>query len=339
MGAKSAIEWTDATWTPLRARVKSDAGGIAEAKGYTSLIQIATKMAGRVGPHCEHVGHGCDNCYSETGNGRCLPANGTGLPFDRRSRDLIEPFVDEKILMQPLQWKKGRRIFTCSQTDLFGEWVSDEAIDRVFAVMALCPQHTFQVLTKRPERMLAYLTAEHKARDGDTTTAKGECALVWGRPGRFFPSIKRLPLNQEVRMPWPLPNVWLGVSVENQETRHARIPPLQQTPAAIRFVSQEPQLAAIDWQPDLLARISQIIIGGESGPGARPFDIRWARNTIAQCRAAGVACFVKQMGSNAVDHLGRMNGAMFDRKGGNWYQWPEDLRVREFPDVDYAAGA
>lgn len=126
MAAKSPIEWTDATWSPLRARVKRDAAAIATAKGFTSLVQIAGKMAGRVGPHCEKVSPECEHCYSETTNRRCLPVNGTGLPFDRRSRELIEPFIDENILAEPIRWKTPRRIFVESQSDLFGEWYTDE---------------------------------------------------------------------------------------------------------------------------------------------------------------------------------------------------------------------
>ena len=206
MGSKTGIEWTDSTWSPIRVRVRQDAAQIAREKGYTSLVQIAEKMAGRVGQHCEHVSPGCEHCYAEANNHRCLPSNGTGLPYDRRSRDLVETFVDEKVLLQPLKWKpvyikdekielecakcgmvgstgdfypKGnarcprcnsaghyralfptrpRRIFVENQSDLFGEWVTDEMLDKVFAVMALCPQHIFQVLTKRPARMLEYLT-------------------------------------------------------------------------------------------------------------------------------------------------------------------------------------
>lgn len=121
MGAKSEISWTEASWTPIRAIVKNDAAEIAKAKGYTSLVQIAARMAGHIGPHCERVSAGCGQgdqggCYSEANNSRCLPSNGTGLPFDRRSRDLITPIVDNHILHQPLHWKKGRMIFVCSQT-------------------------------------------------------------------------------------------------------------------------------------------------------------------------------------------------------------------------------
>lgn len=155
MGSKSDIQWTDATWTAIRARVKDDAREIASARKYQHLLPMV--RPGAVGPHCERCSPGCENCYSETNNGRCLPHNGTGLPFTRLARDLIDIFVDENILTQPLHWKKPRRIFVCSQTDLFGEFVPYDFIDRVFDVMWKCPQHQFQVLTKRPERMVNYI--------------------------------------------------------------------------------------------------------------------------------------------------------------------------------------
>jgi len=155
MGAKSSIQWTDASWTPLRAKVRKDAREIAKQKGYTSLLPII--QPGRVGPHCERVSPGCVHCYSETNNGRCLPFNGTGLPFNRQARDLVEIFLDEKILLQPRHWKKPRKVFVCSQTDLFGEFVPDEMIDKVFDIMWECCQHTFQILTKRVERMCKYV--------------------------------------------------------------------------------------------------------------------------------------------------------------------------------------
>src|SRR6185437_1578077 len=104
VGTRTGIEWTDSTWSPIRVRVKADAAEIARAKGYSSLVAIAEKMAGHEGSHCEHVSPGCEHCYAETNNHRCLPANGTGLPYDRRARDIVEAFVDEKILLQPLRW-------------------------------------------------------------------------------------------------------------------------------------------------------------------------------------------------------------------------------------------
>ncbi len=321
MGAKTGISWTDSTWTPLRARVRSDAEQIAVAKGYTSLVTIGRDMAGRVGPHCEHVSHGCDNCYAESNNGRCLTANGTGLPFDRRARDLVEPFVDEKILEWPLRWKKPRKIFVCSQTDLFGEWVTDEAIDQVFAVMALCPQHVFQVLTKRPERMLKYFA---KPQGFSFTWREGyiQNAAYKLKPDAHFALTR-----------WPLPNVWLGISCEDQKTADERTQYLRITPAEIRFISQEPQISNIQWTPDMLHGISWHIIGGESGRGARPFDIQWARDTIAVDRLANVAPFVKQLGSRPMVILGGPQNFYLNFTGAakDPLEWPEDLRIQNFP--------
>jgi hypothetical protein len=181
---------------------------------------------------------------------------------------------------------------------------------------------------------------------------------------------ERYPCEDGFMRRWPLPNVQLGVSVEDQATADARIPLLLQTPAAKRFVSYEPALGPVDFRPWLNDiripscmsgdgpyqgpnRLDQIIVGGESGPGARPFDIQWARNTVRQCREAGVACFVKQMGScitglnldgPPVSSPPRREGflvhwtdkknntfGLCDRKGGDPSEWPEDLRVQEFP--------
>ncbi|MDE2106619.1 MAG: DUF5131 family protein [Patescibacteria group bacterium] len=366
MGAKTEISWTDATWSPLRVRVRDDASAIATAKGYASLTQIAEKMRGRVGPHCEHVSHGCDNCYSGTNNGRCLPTNGTGLPFDRRSRDLIEAFVDEKILLQPLKWRTPKKIFVENQSDLFGEWNTDEMIDHVFAVMALCPQHTFQVLTKRPERMLKYLSNAVGIRERLSELLLDSRFLadgVWGDTRRMvLGNPSRAVTADGLRGGWrsPLPShVWLGVSCEDQKTADARIPLLLQTPAAIRFVSYEPALGPVDFfsVPQCMddneptreqvdgplgiryirhgaPGLDWIIVGGESGPGARPCDIEWARQTVEQCKESGTACFVKQLGANPFCNIEAhtISINLKDPKGGNWSEWPEDLRVREFPN-------
>ncbi len=356
MSSKTGIEWTDSTWSPIRARVRLDATAIALEKGYTSLVQIAERMAGRVGQHCEHVSPGCEHCYAETNNHRCLPGNGTGLPYDRRSRDLIKVFVDTKVLLEPLKWKpmltpvgqggsiqevrpRPRRIFVENQSDLFGKWVTDEMLDRVFAVMALCPQHVFQVLTKRPERMLAYLGrfltgaewASHLSElvDEDDIPLFGEdveCGIANTING---------VLADGYNVGWPMKNVWLGVSVENQAAADERIPLLLQTPAAVRFISAEPLLGPVDlehciverqgggdaddeietwwksaldgsdiWHSDDGAvsdgpdygKLNWVICGGESGPGARPMNPDWARSLRDQCAAAGVSFFFKQWG-------------------------------------------
>lgn len=326
MGAKTGISWTDSTWSPIRVRVKSNAADIAREKGYTSLVSIAEKMSGRVGPHCEKISPGCVNCYAETNNHRCLPANGTGLPYDRRSRDLVEAFVDEKILLQPLSWKGTLKIFVENQSDLFGDWVTDEMLDQVFAVAALCPQHTFQVLTKRPERMLAYLTAHRNGMTCKQNIAMAVMTISDMLATQAKSHTARIKLDHMDRC-FPkgggvFPNVHLGVSVENQKTADERIPLLLQTPAAVRFISAEPLLghvmlrrltardhslidvlSGIAWQPGypdsaryVSTGLDWVIVGGESGHGARPMHPDWARSLRDQCKAAGVPFFFKQWG-------------------------------------------
>lgn len=362
MGSKSSIEWTQtvsadgsvspgATWNPVR--------GCSMANGSET--------------------GGCLNCYAARLNARGLPgmvSPTTGEPFARilesgpRWTGRVE--LIEKALTLPLKWRKPKRIFVNSLSDLFHESLLDEEIDRVFSIMAGCHQHTFQVLTKRPERMLKYLLRFKPDGRG------------WVTPGGEDAELTHCPVDAAR---WPLPNIWLGTSIENQTTADMRIPLLLQTPAVKRFVSYEPALGPVDFRKwtdeglecgtcdwtgveseDLLRehadsgirgssedswyacpkcnaecahlpideRLDWIIIGGESGPGARPFDIQWARQVIKQCAAAGVACFVKQLG--AKPHERRVNGDhvffdLKDRKGGSMEEWPEDLRVREMPDV------
>jgi protein gp37 len=341
MGEKTSIEWAESSWTPIRARVKPNAAELAKAKGYTSLVKLAARMAGHVGPHCEHVSPGCEHCYSGTNNSRCLPANGTGLPFDRRSRDLVDIQLDRKILEQPLHWRRGRGIFVCSQTDLFGEFVPFYMIDEVFSVMVAASHHTWMILTKRSARMREYFGS------GRHTFGTG--------PDRATYHLGS--------------NVWLGVSVEDNERRY-RIDDLCACPADVRFVSAEPLLEHLDLATYLhVGRCTSIgpdpenfrcglpadhaphhhsaliptgaswfgkpilnwvIIGGESGPDARPFKIQSGMDLIAQCQAAKVPCFMKQIGSNSnlADWTG---GIQLAGKGNNPAEWPRQLRVREMP--------
>lgn len=240
--------------------------------------------------------------------------------------------LDEHALTTPLKWKKPRRVFVNSMSDLFHEGVPFEFVDRVFAVMALCPQHTFQVLTKRPERMAEYLNSANRS-----FRIEG---VGWGL-------IKR-PIELAG---WPLPNVWLGASCENQEWADERIPHLLACPAAVRFLSCEPLLGPIDlhWLGSLCCEpsgeihmrdeyphranygppLDWIIVGGESGPGARPCDVAWIRSIVTRCRGAAVACFVKQLGSHVIRCGQRLY--LRDPKGGDPAEWPEVLRIREFP--------
>jgi protein gp37 len=300
--------------------------------------------------------------------------SGPGKPYEGLTKQtkagpqwtgVVRPVED--VLLEPLSWRKPRRVFVNSMSDLFHEDVPFEFIDKVFAVMALCPQHTFQVLTKRADRMHDYLTKASEA--DDITVAKFE---ITGEAWDFFHS---------PRVDLPLPNVWLGVSVENQQYADERIPLLLQTPAAIRFISAEPLLDHLnicpwieaDWSPSLhwwkwspvkpKPVIDWVICSGESGPGARVCRPHWFRNIVGPCKASKTTkVFVKQLGSHIItrnddgwegdtprswpmdtaydeDLSGFRDGyqgapvrvRLKDRKGGDPSEWPEDLRVREFP--------
>jgi protein gp37 len=287
MADRTGIEWTGSTWTPIRAR---------------------NRATGKLGWHCVHVSPGCKHCYAESLN----KPRGTGLPFKPGHEADVEIILDETMLLAPLRWRKPRKIFVCSMTDLFADFVSTEMIDRVFAVMALAPQHTFQVLTKRAARMRAYLTTTGK--EGVENRVR-YCAEFTTPDGFAFPAWPPR---------WPLPNVWLGVSAEDQPRADERVPQLVATPAAVRFVSAEPRLGAIDWtripldygrwlnaltgevwtpghagENSFTTRgpgLNQIITGGESGPHARPMHTAWPRQDRDQCAAAGTAFFLKQWG-------------------------------------------
>lgn len=260
------IEWADASWTPIRAR---------------------NLMTGKVGWHCEHVSEGCRFCYAETLNRRL----GTTFDFKPGHRADIDIVLDEKMLTQPLRWKRSRRIFVCSMTDLFADFVSDEMIDRVFAVMALAPQHKFLVLSKRAARMQDYFAART---DGDP----------WAEAAGYIADLVGMREHPVVLEPsdMPLANLWLGVSVEDQARADERISLLLATPAAVRFLSCEPLLGAVDLRLPPAASgpaVDWVIAGGESGRGARPMHPDWARSLRDQCQAAGVPFFFKQWGEHA----------------------------------------
>lgn len=273
MGTDTKIEWTGATWNPV------------------------------VG--CTKVSPGCKNCYAERMAGRQA-----GMEYARfqKNTDAYEAtcgfeggkysnvvnskgkwngkvYCDESALEKPLHWRKSRMIFVCSMSDLFHKDVPFDFIDRVFQTAALCwgnqsyrrnsyPNHTFQILTKRPERMAKYMS-------GDVLRRWGGGAPIFG----------------------PLQNVWLGVTAENQEQANKRIPILLQIPAAMRFVSIEPMLGPVDvswiWRnhdPLIDKILDGVIVGGESGPKARPMHPDWVRGVRDQCVAAGVPFFFKQWG-------------------------------------------
>jgi len=310
---KTKIEWTEFSWNPIRAR---------------------NRDTGKVGHFCVHVSEGCRNCYAE----RMQTRFGNPLRFAAQDQQKVDLFLDEKMLTQPLRWKKPRMIFACSMTDLFADFVPDEWIDRVFAVMAMGYHHTFQVLTKRAARMQAYaggprtpgriwdviksLAPDHSDQFCDWMGANPQLCryhqqsvIAGANLGPRPTVLEGTPLN------WPYPNVWLGVSAEDQETAAARIPDLLATPAAVRFVSYEPALGPVDFtelwandDPDQSvhalaglranrdgsamygARLDWIIAGGESGPNARPAHPDWFRRVRDDCAAAGVAFHFKQQG-------------------------------------------
>jgi protein gp37 len=306
----SNIEWTDRTWNPV------------------------------VG--CTPVSAGCLNCYAATMGVRLEAMERpeyVGLTVKRDSRAVFTGKVNtlENRLIEPLSWRKPKMVFVNSMSDLFHEAVPFGFIDRVFAVMALCPRHTFQVLTKRPERMAEYL-------DDGRLTMVAQAAAMMGHG------------EASMAFGWPVPNIWLGTSCEDQKNADERIPHLLKCPAAVRFLSCEPLLGPIDLsaffggeyygiggvQQNRNFGIDWVIAGGESGPRARACDIRWIRVIVSQCHAAGVPCFVKQFGSRPHSRVAITTEgdavardctqiALKDKKGGDPSEWPEDLRVREFP--------
>lgn len=228
---------------------------------------------------CTKVSQGCKNCYAKTLHDMRHKAyqEGKHVPLQ-----YAKPFETVQLhpdrLELPLHWKKPRRIFVNSMSDLFHPDVPDDFISDVFRYMAAAEQHAFMVLTKRPERMAQYLNA-WKESEG----------IVWD-PDKDSGIVSEH---------WPLPNVWLGVSVENQDAADERIHYLLQTPARTRFVSAEPLLGPIElgtWALDQIVGIDWLIVGGESGPNARPMHPQWARRLRDQCQAAGVPFFFKQWG-------------------------------------------
>jgi protein gp37 len=244
---------------------------------------------------CTKVSAGCTHCFAETLAGRFWQ--------DRKFTDVR---CHHDRLTQPLRWRRPRRIFVNSMSDLFHPAVPAHFIDQVFEIMGACdgrsgrPRHIFQILTKRPELI-----------DEKLYAVTAELPLRYLGGGDY------------------LPNVWLGVSVENQATADARIARLIEIPAAVHFVSAEPLLDHVSFA-GYLDKLDWVIVGGESGPGARPCRIEWIRDIVRECKAANVAVFVKQLGG-VVYGGDNARIRLRDRKGGDPSEWPEELRVREYP--------
>ena len=285
---------------------------------------------------CTKISPGCKNCYAERMTKR-LKAMGNTKYAAGFDKVVCHPDT----LEIPLRWKKPRRTFVDSMSDLFHEDVPDEFIDRAFAVMSLCPQHTFLVLTKRPERMAEYLSN----RDWSD-------AANWAYD-KFIRRLDR-PLFLSGEIIPPLSNVHLGTTVENQAMAVERIPYLLGCPAAVRFLSCEPLLGPLDFSPGFDGPsdfdvwlgeertincegciptpvrgvpdcpghdgggIDWVIIGCESGPNRRPCELEWVKSLVDQCDAAGVAPFVKQIPING-------------RVSKDFTEWPKWAQRREFP--------
>lgn len=343
---KTSIEWTHRpetgseaggfTWNPIRARLRD------YKPGHFGMSQIAvTSLRSKnfhSGTFCTRISPGCTHCYASAINKRF----GNGLEYTVPNLEKVEFFIDEKILEEPLRRKKPATIFVGDMFDLFHETIPAEFLDRVFNVALQCPQHTFQFLTKRAQRMHDYLTND--AANG------GYC---WENVPACFLA------------PDACTWLWFGVSVEDQPRADERIPLLLQTPAAVRFLSVEPMLEAVDLNltnalgcgdsdhkkggkfGGMCNGVDWVICGGESGPGARPFNLAWAESLLEQCRAAGVPFFMKQVGSNPLmPKVMELNAhgefltettchdpvpLIVTSKGGEMADWPEHLRVREFP--------
>lgn len=315
MGKDSSISWTDHTFSPWWG--------------------------------CTKISAGCEHCYADSfsrrvGHGKRLPTI-WGPRAERR-------FMSDAHWKEPLRWNraaekagKRARVFCASMADVFEDREDLRAPRaRLWRLIAETTHLDWLLLTKRPEN------AERLALQAWSNAFA--YSTSGGEPER-----------------WWLPNIWLGTTCEDQARANERLPHLLAVPAAVRFVSYEPAIGPVDftriveWErpgppvtsvefdalrgfcgstPDrdtpAVNGLDWIIVGGESGPGARPFDMAWARETVRQTREAGVACFVKQMGAKALgrdcEHgrEGKPCGFV-DPKGGNWDEWPEDLRVREFP--------
>ena len=254
---------------------------------------------------CTKDSPGCDHCYAETFAERW---RGTpGHPYEQGFDLRLWP----ERLDQPLRWTKPRRVFVNSMSDLFHDGVDDRFIAKTFAVMAHADRHTFQILTKRHGRLRSLLSAP------EFYTAVAE---EYVRHPAYEDTLAGY-----VDPPWPIPNVWVGVSAEDQKRADLRIPALLDTPAAVRFVSAEPLLGPIVFGDYRFEGLDWIIVGGESGPGARPCRAPWVHEIL--CEVAGdVPVFVKQMGKVWAKDAGAAHP-----KGGDPEEWPDWLRVREFP--------
>ena len=273
MSDRTKIEWADASWSPFYG--------------------------------CNRVSEGCENCYAMNMAHRFNQPGRWGHRLTKRSRggpiDWSGTIVrNDDNFDLPLEWKRGRGVFVCPSSDLFHHKITNDQIAEVWAVMRACPQHTFRVLTKRPERMAYTLAAV---------------------------------------CPDPLPNVWVGTSVEHQEAAQQRVPALLRTPAAHHWLSLEPILERVVLELEWLVQTREggpvvrwVVVGGESGQGCRRTDVAAIRRVVRACALTGTPCFVKQLGRDPYDSDDNdIDVIVWHSKGGDPAEWPPEFRVREMP--------
>lgn len=312
MGDKTTISWVETR----------------NADGSTSSGATWNPLLG-----CSKISSGCTRCFAVNVSQSMLRKGNAKVKEDYAGLTMVHKngqadwsgvvrFLPDRLL-QPMKWARPRRIFVNSLSDCFHPDVKEDDLDAIFCVMAMCPQHTFMILTKRPERMQEYFTTHDglagreemvmnhaQSIAGVVWDSRGSDASKYARFGAPAPSADAL----KKRRPWPgwpLQNVWLGTSIENQDAADERIPHLLRTPAAARFLSAEPLIAPLNLRshfahsvhcrkgpalggPCECPTISWCIVGGESGPGFRPMPLEWARDIQRQCKDAGVKYFFKQ---------------------------------------------
>ncbi|MFV8274924.1 phage Gp37/Gp68 family protein [Mycobacteroides abscessus] len=326
MGDKTGIEWTDATWNVV------------------------------IG--CDKVSPGCDHCYAIRTAHRMQahpnpkvvePYAGTESSGEWTGRVNL---VTDRLAL-PLQWKQPRRIFVNAQSDLFHDQVPDQYIARVFAIMAVAQHHTFQILTKRHARMRSLLSSA----DGSfiynaLLSMFADQTLRVPAKGPLTVQVQEALNRNAFGQGWPLPNVWLGVSAEDQKRADLRIPALLDTPAAVRWISAEPLLGPVNLHTDPIkagtpfwgSQLDWVVVGGESGSGARPMHPWWAESLHRQCVAAGVPFLFKQWGDWTP--MAPLKKGRFDFSGiamtddGNTYNagdldWPDGPRRGEAMRADF----
>ena len=316
---------------------------------------------------CSKISDGCRHCFAERmfprvyGRDMVPTSDVESNAAAQRRRRFTDVKCHPDRLDKPLRWRKPRRVFVNSMSDLFHDDVPNEFLLQVFDVMRAChtaaanyypERHVFQILTKRPKRMRDF--CQRLRWDGSANDGKGR---IWLADNVYDNGYRLMGGNGCSG----LTSIWLGVSVEDQKTADQRIPILLDTPAAVHWVSAEPLLGQVDL--GLIGTVSKditggtychtadmlnwIVCGGESGPKARLCDVAWIRSIVEQCKAAETPVFVKQLGAHVMwdgrslpgpEWFERTGGAtdyarvrLEDRRGANPEEWPDDLRVREWP--------